>query len=58
MCEARPRRARASTHVKTSRRLSDAAQPKRGEAGLCEARPRPRSARASVYACRNQPPSR
>ena len=41
MCEACPRRARASTHVETSRRLADAAQPIRGEAGAVRSTPAP-----------------
>jgi len=41
MCEARPRRARASTHVETSRRLSDAAQPKSGGGGAVRSTPPP-----------------
>jgi len=41
MCEARPRRARASTHVETSRRLSDAAQPKNGGGGAVRTTPPP-----------------
>jgi len=41
MWEARPRRARASTHVETSRRLSDAAQPKNGGGGAVRSTPPP-----------------
>jgi len=57
LCEARPRRALASTQVERAAvSLTRRTQLKRGEAGLCEARSTP-PPRPCVYACRNQPPS-